>query len=50
MYVGPGPGDADGDDAAGDGDDVRVDQQLSAAGGVHQGHRRLVWSLRLLRL
>ena len=38
------------DDAAGHVDDAGLDQQLAAAGRLHQGHRRLVRRLRLLRL
>ena len=48
--TGSGQSDPDRDDAPGDGDDVGLDQQLAAAGRLHEGHRRLVGGLRLLRL
>ena len=50
RLTGSSPRRADGDDAACDVDNDVVDQQLAAAGRLHQGHRRLVEPLRHLRL
>ena len=50
RLTGSSPRRADGDDAACDVDNDVVDQQLVAAGRLHQGHRRLVEPLRHLRL
>ena len=50
LFLGTSQGDADGDDVACHVDDDVFHQQLAAAGGLHQGHRRLVQPLRLLRL
>ena len=48
--AGSGARGAGGDDAARHVDDAGLDQQLAAAGRLHEGHRRLVGGLRLLRL
>ena len=50
VFLGSSQGDADGDNVACHVDDDVFHQQLAAAGGLHQGHRRLVQPLRLLRL
>ena len=48
--TGPGTGGAWCDDAARHVDDAGLDQQLAPAGRLHEGHRRLVGRVRLLRL